>query len=99
MSIRTIITTILEENEASRDNDPLLYMLVADQLEINHLPTYALLTELPYQTVRANRQLIQAKNEHLRWNTYTKRQRYSRKKKKEYSLTAIDKLKFWRQSV
>jgi hypothetical protein len=66
MTTKEIVFEVLLTNVASRDNDPLLYILVADQLELNNLPTYALLTALPYQTVRANRQCIQRRNPHLR---------------------------------
>jgi len=99
MTIKEIVYEVLLTNVASRDNDPLLYVLVADQLELNNLPPYALLTALPYQTIRATRQNIQMKNPHLRGEFYEDRQKHWWTLKKKYSPTYLDKLQLWRQSV
>jgi len=55
--------------------------------------------ELSYSTVERKSRHIQRFNDDLRGKNYQERQRHSKKKAKEYSLTYLDKLQLWRQSV
>lgn len=90
--IKVTVENLLKTVPNTRDNDPLLYMMVAQELGIEYAEPYELLTKLSYQSVRAHRQNLQMNNEELRWQSYEKRQRHAGKKRQEFRQSYRQKL-------
>ena len=93
MNIKDIVEWLLISNAECRDNQVMLYMLVAEHLGYDKLTHAQLLTKLSWQSVRAIRQRLQMLNNDLRWKTYKQRQRHAVDVRKKYRLSYWEKLK------
>jgi hypothetical protein len=96
MSIKAIVKELLENWEALRDDDVLLYVQVLNHKGIDlSNPLYSILYTVDYSYVVRQRALLQSIHKELRWSKYEERMSKSQKCKKEYALSYWDKMKKW----
>ena len=83
--IEGVVEQILTNQPQTRDDDALLYLKVAEHLNIAHYSKYDLLKALSYQTIQRARRKLQADNAELRGDSYTKRKHLEAVYREEYS--------------
>lgn len=92
--IDNVVEEILTNQPQTRDNDPLLFLKVAEHLGIAHYSKYDLLTALSYQTVQRTRRKLQEQKAELRGDSYTKRKHLETVYKEKYQPTTESHLPF-----
>lgn len=92
--IDTVVEEILTNQPQTRDNDPLLYLKIAEHLGIAHYSKYDLLTALSYQTVQRTRRKLQEQNAGLRGDSYVKRKHLEHEYREKYRPTTESPLPF-----
>ena len=90
--IKDIVEWLLISNAECRDNQVMLYMLVAEHLGYDKLTHAQLLTKLNWQSVRSIRQRLQMLNNDLRWKSYKQRQSHAVDVRKKMRLNYREKM-------
>lgn len=93
MENHRIVEKLLKTKPETRDDDPLLYELVAHYKWWDKMHRYELLTKLDYSSIVRRRRKLQENNEDLRWDSYWDRQIRMAIKRQEFTPDYWTKLK------
>jgi len=85
--IDDVVEHVLVNQPQTRDDDPLLFIRVAEHLGIAHYSKYDLLKALSYQTVQRTRRKLQEQKAELRGDSYIKRKHLEHEYREKYRPT------------
>jgi hypothetical protein len=83
--IKEVVKDVLERFPLTRDDDPMCYVIVSQELKIQRVTVYNLLSSLSYETVRRCRQFNQLKYPELRGKKYEERHKHEEVYEEEFS--------------